>query len=71
MRLRWVRCAEHEIDTEKEINDEGYDPDDPAVVAAIDRVAVAEVPTPAVAGSETVAVRYKRLAWRSATWAWL
>ena len=34
-------------------------------------VAVAEAPTPAVASSETVAVRHKRPEWRSATWAWL
>jgi hypothetical protein len=33
--------------------------------------AVADVPTPAVAGSETVAVRHKRPEWRWATWAWL
>ena len=33
--------------------------------------AVAEVPTPAVAGGETVAVPHKRREWRSATWAWL
>ena len=35
------------------------------------REAVAEVPTPAVAGSETLAVRHKRPERRSATWAWL
>ena len=35
------------------------------------REAVTEVPTPAVAGSKTVAVRHKRPAWRSASWAWL
>jgi hypothetical protein len=33
--------------------------------------AVTEVPTPAVAGSETVAVRHKRSERRSASWAWL
>jgi hypothetical protein len=35
------------------------------------RAAVAEVPTPAVAGIETVAVRHTRPVWRSAPWAWL
>jgi ribosomal protein L12E/L44/L45/RPP1/RPP2 len=39
--------------------------------SAAARAAVAEVPTPAVAGSETVAVPHKRPEWRSATWAWL
>ncbi|WP_221041764.1 three-helix bundle dimerization domain-containing protein [Mycobacterium senriense] len=33
--------------------------------------AVAEVPTPAVTGSETVAVRDQRTDWRPATWTWL
>ena len=31
--------------------------------------AVTEVPTPAAAGSEIVAVRHKRREWRSASWA--
>ena len=35
------------------------------------REAVMEVPTPAVAGSEIVAVRHKRPQRRSAGWAWL
>ncbi len=35
------------------------------------REAVTEVPTPAVAGSETVAVPHKRREWRSSSWAWL
>jgi hypothetical protein len=39
--------------------------------SAAARAAVAEVPTPAVGGSETVAVPHKRQEWRSATWAWL
>jgi hypothetical protein len=39
--------------------------------SATARAAVAEVPTPAVDGSETVAVGHKRPQWRSAPWAWL
>ena len=35
------------------------------------RAAVAEVPMPVVAGSETVAARPKRAEWRSAAWGWL
>ena len=35
------------------------------------REAVTEVPTPAVAGIEIVAVRHTRPEWRSASWAWL
>jgi hypothetical protein len=33
--------------------------------------AVAEVPLPAVAASNAVAVRHKRLEWHSVSWAWL
>jgi hypothetical protein len=39
--------------------------------SATARAAVAAGPTPAVAGSDSVAVRHKRSEWRSATWAWL